>query len=100
VDLAAAASGAVLRVDDTAVLVVPLLATPLWRGGLQSRPVLRSIDRPRPNQQRRSVLPVDVSSTSSTGYPRRARRDEAARRGAASACDSGVQTPSPINAAH
>jgi hypothetical protein len=39
--------------------------------------VLENVDRPRPDQQRRSVLPAGVSSTSSTGNSRRARRDKA-----------------------
>jgi hypothetical protein len=73
---------------------------PLWRGALKSRPVLENVDRPRPDQQRRSVLPAGVSSTSSTGNSRRARRDKAQRRGPASACDSRVPTPRPFNVAH
>jgi hypothetical protein len=80
---------------NTSVLVVTLLPSPLWRGGTQSRTVLRNVDRPRPDQQRRSLLPVGVPHTGSTGHPRRARRDEAARRGAASACDPCVRTPRP-----
>jgi hypothetical protein len=60
---------------------------PLLRGGLQSRTVSENADRPRPDQQRRSVLPAGVPSTSSTGNPRRARRDKAQHRGSASACD-------------
>jgi hypothetical protein len=72
---------------------------PLWCGGSQSRTVVRNIDGPGPDQQRRSVLPVGAPRTGSTGHPRRARRDEAARRGAASACDPRRRTPRPINAA-
>ena len=83
----------------TSVLVISLLSPPLWCGGSQSRTVIRNIDRPGPDQQRRSVLPVGAPRTGSTGHPRRARRDEAARRGAASACDPRRRTPRPINAA-
>jgi hypothetical protein len=73
---------------------------PLLWGGLKSRTVLENVDRPRLDQQRRSVLPDGVSSTSSTGNSRRARRDKAQRRGSASACDSCVPTPRPFNVAH
>ena len=36
-----------------------------------------NVDRPRPDQQRRPVLPAGVPSTSSTGHPRGACRDKA-----------------------
>jgi hypothetical protein len=65
--LAAAASGAILRVDKTAVLVVPLLPSPLRRGGSQSTTAPRNIDTPRPDQQRRSVLPVGVPARAAPG---------------------------------
>jgi hypothetical protein len=63
----AAAAGAVLRVGDPAVLVVPLLPIPLWGERLQSRPVLRNIGRLRPDQQRRSVPPVGVPARAAPG---------------------------------
>ena len=51
---------------------------------------VENVDRPRPDQQRRSVLPAGVPSTSSTGHPRGACRDKAQRRGSASGHDSRV----------
>ena len=51
---------------------------------------VENVDRPRPDQQRRSVLPAGVPSTSSTGHPRGACRDKAQRRGPASGHDSRV----------
>ena len=51
---------------------------------------VENIDRPRPDQQRRSGLPAGVPSTSSTGHPRGACRDKAQRRGSASGHDSRV----------
>jgi hypothetical protein len=51
---------------------------------------VENVDRPRPDQQRRSVLPAGVPGTSSTGHPRGACRDKAQRRGSASGHDSRV----------
>jgi hypothetical protein len=51
---------------------------------------VENVDRPRPDQQRRSILPAGVPSTSSTGHPRGACRDKAQRRGSASGHDSRV----------
>ena len=51
---------------------------------------VENVDRPRPDQQRRSILPAGVPSTSSTGHPRGACRDKAQRRGSASGRDSRV----------
>ena len=51
---------------------------------------VENVDRPRPDQQRRPVLPAGVPSTSSTGHPRGACRDKAQRRGSASGHDSRV----------
>jgi hypothetical protein len=51
---------------------------------------VENVDRPSPDQQRRSVLPAGVPSTSSTGHPRGACRDKAQRRGSASGHDSRV----------
>ena len=62
--------------------------------------VVENVDRPRPDQQRRSVLPAGVPSTSSTGHPRGACRDKAQRRGPASGHDSRVLTPRPSDTAH
>ena len=61
---------------------------------------VENVDRPRPDQQRRSILPAGVPSTSSTGHPRPACRDKAQRRGPASGCDSRVLTPRPSDTAH
>jgi hypothetical protein len=52
--------------------------------------LVENVDRPRPDQRRRSVLPAGVPSTSSTGHPRGACRDKAQRRGPASGHDSRV----------
>jgi hypothetical protein len=51
---------------------------------------VENVDRPGPDQQRRSVLPAGVPSTSSTGHPRGACRDKAQRRGFASGHDCRV----------
>jgi hypothetical protein len=51
---------------------------------------VENVDRPRPDQQRRPVLPAGVPSTSSTGHPRGACRDKAQRRGSASGHNSRV----------
>jgi hypothetical protein len=61
---------------------------------------VENVDRPRSDQQRRSVLPAGVPSTSSTGHPRGACRDKAQRRGPASGRDSRVLTPRPSDTAH
>jgi hypothetical protein len=73
---------------------------PLWRTTLRSRHQLESIDRPRVDQQRRSLLPADAPSTSHTGHPRGACRDKAQRRGPASGHDSRMLTPRPNDTAH
>jgi hypothetical protein len=61
---------------------------------------VENVDRPRPDQQRRFVLPAGVPSTSSTGHPRGACRDKAQRRGPASGHDPRVLTPRPSDTAH
>ena len=61
---------------------------------------VENVDRPRPDQQRRSVLPAGVPSTSSTGHPRGACRDKAQRRGLRQDTILVCLTPRPSDTAH
>ena len=70
------------------------LSPPLWLRVLESRPKPRNIGRPRSDRRRRFCLPVGVPRTS-TGHPRRARRDEAQRRGSAPVDNDRLPPPRP-----
>ena len=61
---------------------------------------VENVDRPRPDQQRRSGLPAGVPSTSSTGHPRGACRDKAQRRGLRQDTILVCLTPRPSDTAH